>query len=89
MKPLKPIAPVKPVKAVQPVRAVKAVKPIAPPPKPPTISAPKRSNMARPPVAKTQRVVPSAKSARGVVRTDTHNGANNVPAAAKHRKRGL
>jgi hypothetical protein len=89
MKPLKPIAPVKPVKAVQPVRAVKAIKPITPPAKPEPVSAPKRSNMARPPVAKTQRVVPSVQSGRGVVRTDTHNGVNAVPAAAKHKKRGL
>jgi hypothetical protein len=89
MKPLQPVLPVQPVKSVQPARTVKTVKPVAAPAKPAPISLPKRSNMARPPVAKTKRVVPSVPSGRGVVRTDTHNAANQVPAAAKHKKRGL
>jgi hypothetical protein len=40
-------------------------------------------------VAKTQRAVPSVPTARGVVRTDTHNAANQLPTHAKHRGRGL
>jgi hypothetical protein len=46
------------------------------------------SPMARPPVAPTQRVVPSVQTGRGVVRTDTHNVANQVPGHAKHKGRG-
>jgi hypothetical protein len=46
--------------------------------------------MARPPVAASQRLVPSVATPRGVVRTDTHNAANNhVPASSKHQGRGF
>jgi hypothetical protein len=51
---------------------------------------PAPSPMARPPVAASQRVVPSVPTPRGVVRTDTHNAANNhVPASSKHQGRGF
>jgi hypothetical protein len=45
--------------------------------------------MARPPVAKTSRQVPSVPTGRGVVRTDTHNQANQIPHHAKHKGRGV
>lgn len=53
-------------------------------PAPPAAPSP----MARPPVHATQRKVPSVATGRGVVRTDTHNAVNQVPASAKHRGRG-
>ncbi len=76
-----PPAPVPPVMKAKPVASPQ---PVAQPPLPP-----QPSPMARPPVAKTQRVVPSAKTPRGVMRTDTHNAANQVPHTAKHRGRGM
>lgn len=82
VKPVKPVVPAKPVAPVVQVKPVRAVLPPAPPAGP--------SPMARPPVAKTSRVVPSVSSPRGVVRTDTHNAANNhAPAKSKHGKRGF
>lgn len=54
---------------------------------PPAVAQP--SPMARAPVAPTSRHVPSVKTGRGVVRTDTHNQANQVPHSAKHKGRGL
>lgn len=87
MKPVKPIAPVKPVKQVKQVAQVQQVKAVKPPAKPQAV--PQVSPKARTPVAKTSRVVPSVKGGRGVVRTDTHNQANQVPSGAKRRRRGL
>lgn len=79
---VKPVVPAKPVKPVAPVVQVKPVRAVLPPAPP--------SPMARPPVAKTNRVVPSVKTPRGVVRTDTHNAANNhAPAKGKHGQRGF
>lgn len=76
-----------PVPPVASARPVAAPAPVTPPPAPP--APPQPSPMARQPVAKTQRVVPSAPTPRGVVRTDTHNAANQVPAHAKHKGRGM
>lgn len=71
-----------PVPAPLPPAPVAAPAPVPLPPAP--------SPMARPPVAASQRVVPSVTTPRGVVRTDTHNAANNhVPASSKHQKRGF
>jgi hypothetical protein len=68
-----------------PPQPVASVAPVQQPPMPPALSP-----MARPPVAASQRVVPSVTTPRGVVRTDTHNAANNhVPASAKHQGRGF
>jgi hypothetical protein len=53
-----------------------------------TPAMPQASPMARPPVAQTQRVVPSVPTGRGMVRTDTHNASNQVPHHAKHKGRG-
>lgn len=82
---------VKPVAAPEQVPSMKA--PPAPPkaakPARPPAPAAKQANMARPPAAKTSRQVPSVKSNRGVVRTDTHNAQNQVPHKAKHRNRGF
>lgn len=86
-KPAKAVQPVKQVKPVPKVAQVKAVKAVKPPAKPQAVAQP--SPKARTPVAKTSRVVPSVKSARGTVRTDTHNQANQVPSGAKRRRRGL
>ena len=63
--------------------------PMAPPPAPVMAPPPQPSPMARAPVAPTSRVVPSVPTDRGVVRTDTHNQANQLPADAKHKGRGL
>lgn len=70
-----PTAPAKP--AAVPQHAVGQVKNVAQP-----------SPMARPPVQASQRVVPTVATGRGMVRTDTHNAANRVPAHAKHKGRG-
>lgn len=79
---VKPVVPAKPVKPVAAVAQVKPVRGVKPPAQP--------SPMARAPVAKTSRVVPGVASGRGVVRTDTHNAANNhAPAKSKHGKRGF
>ena len=73
--------------AVTPVPPVKVAQQVAKPMPVPAVMKP--SPKAREPVAKTQRVVPSVKSARGLmVRTDTHNQANQLPAHAKHAGRG-
>lgn len=64
----------------------KTLPPVAmPEPVPAAVPSP----MARPPVAPTSRQVPSVPTARGVVRTDTHNAANQVPRHAKHKGRGM
>jgi hypothetical protein len=76
-----------PPPAVTPVRPVNTVPPVAPPA--PPVPVPQPSPMARPPVAPSSRVVPGVATGRGVVRTDTHNAANQVPAAAKHGNRGF
>ena len=75
-----------PPAALSPVPAVKVIQQVAQPMPVPAVMRP--SPMARPPVAKTQRVIPSAKTPRGVVRTDTHNQANQLPASAKWAGRG-
>ena len=86
VKPVKPVIPAKPVAPVAQVKPVRAVLP----PAPPTGPMPGPSPMARPPVAPTSRQVPSVPTPRGVVRTDTHNAANNhAPASGKHGKRGF
>lgn len=81
----------------KPNQAAPLPPPPAPPMNPPTprqgmqppAAPPQPSSMARTPVAKTSRVVPSVKTTSGkVVRTDTHNQANQVPHHAKHRGRG-
>lgn len=82
-----PPMPLPAVSATPGVPAVPAATPPAPVPK---VSLPPRpSPMARPPVAPTSRQVPSVPTGRGVVRTDTHNAANQVPAHAKHKGRGM
>lgn len=81
----KPMMPM-PAPAVSPVPPVKAAAPVVQPKAPAPVAQP--SPMARQPVAKTQRVVPSVPTGRGVVRTDTHNQANQVPRHAKHAGRG-
>lgn len=90
---LTPTLPPRAVQAPAPPKPVAAVKPVKQPPMPPAMSATpaaKPSPMARPPVAPTSRVVPKVDTPRGVVRTDTHNVANqHVPASAKHGKRGF
>jgi hypothetical protein len=83
---------VTPVAVPEQVRSMKA--PPAPPKaaQPPRVPAPNPdvpSPMARPPVAKTSRQVPSVPTGRGVVRTDTHNQANQIPHHAKHKGRGV
>lgn len=81
----------------KPMQAAPITPPSAPPQHPPTprsgqlppAAPPQPSNMARTPVAKTSRVVPSVKTTNGrTVRTDTHNQANQLPHGAKHRGRG-
>lgn len=83
-------------KVIAPVAApvqVPAAKAPTPPAKPRNVPAPppvpQPSPMARQPVAATSRQVPSVQTARGVVRTDTHNAANQLPASAKHKGRGM
>lgn len=79
-----------PVAAPMPVPSAPAA-PVPPAPRsvqaPPPVPQP--SPMARPPVAPTSRKVPSVQTGRGVVRTDTHNQANQIPHHAKHKGRGL
>jgi hypothetical protein len=84
-------------KFVKPVAKPEQVPSMNPPPLPPKAARPAAvpapsaapSPMARPPVPKTSRQVPSVPTARGVVRTDTHNQANQIPAHAKHKGRGM
>lgn len=80
----KPIAPV-----ASPAQVPSAPAVTAPPAPTPPSPVPQLSPMARPPVAPTQRLVPSVQTGRGVVRTDTHNVDNQLPASAKHKGRGL
>lgn len=48
------------------------------------------SPMARAPVHPTQRLVPGVTTPRGVVRTDTHNAANQqIAPGLKHQGRGF
>lgn len=78
------LSPVPTVKQPTAPAKVKQPKVAAVPPTPPVPSP-----MARAPVAKTNRVMPSVKNNQGrVVRTDTHNQANQLPFQAKHRGRG-
>lgn len=83
MKKMTPMGP-PPAAAITPMRAMKA-------PATPSMPAPPQpSPMARKPVHATSRVVPSVKTPRGVVRTDTHNAANqHVPPSSKHQGRGF
>jgi len=81
-------------KFVTPVAAPEQVPAMNPPPAPPAPPAAPPvarvpSPMARPQPAPTSRQVPSVPTARGVVRTDTHNQANQVPSHAKHKGRGM
>jgi hypothetical protein len=86
---VKPVAKPEQVPSMNPPpMPVKAARPPAVPPVSPKIPA-GPSPMARPPVPKTSRQVPSVPTARGVVRTDTHNQVNQVPAHAKHKGRGV
>lgn len=76
-------------KLIPPVAMPEPVPAMAPPPMAAPAPAPSPSPMARAPVAPTSRLVPSVQTGRGVVRTDTHNQANQVPAHAKHKGRGF
>lgn len=69
--------------------ALPPARPMAPPAAPAMTAPPQPSPMARAPVAASQRLVPSVQTMRGIVRTDTHNEANQLPAEAKHKGRGM
>lgn len=78
-----------------PAMAAAALPPMKPPAAPsasnqPVMAGPPTSPMARAPVHPTQRVVPGVQTPRGMVRTDTHNAANQqIPPSAKHPGRGF
>lgn len=80
----KPIPPV-----AAPAQIAAAPMPTPPAAPAPPAPVPQPSPMARAPAAPSQRLVPSVQTGRGVVRTDTHNQANQLPADAKHKGRGF